>query len=316
MWVIVGLWALSFALWPFWGWDLSQLWAFVGVVIGMSMFTMRISYLLIALLTTCAVLFQFMDGARGQALVWSPAIIASVSVMMTALSRQVAVVNQLRATQHELARLAVEKERSRVARDIHDILGHSLTAITVKTEAVGRLIPIDPAHAVAENAEVEKLARGALADVRSAVTAFRTMSVLTELAHARSILASAGIAAELPPTTEALPSLWRELGGWIVREGVTNVIRHSQATRCRILFNADFIEVADDGHGAVEPSRWEELGNGLRGLRERAEAAGLSMTVGRSADLGGFLLRVRTATAGVSSARPRTDAVNNGRSEY
>ena len=113
--------------------------------------------------------------------------------MMAAFGRVITSMNQLRATQHELARLAVDRERERVARDMHDILGHSLTVITVKAELAGRLVDTDPEAASREIADVEDLARGALADVRSTVSGYRGISLGSEIASARTALAYAGI---------------------------------------------------------------------------------------------------------------------------
>jgi two-component system sensor histidine kinase DesK len=294
LWVAAALFALSFILWPILGFGVSQTWIFVGIVTGMSLFTMRVSWLAIAVVTVLVVIFQYLEGERGESLVWLPAIVASMSMMMTGFSRQIAAINQLRATQHELARLAVAEERGRVARDIHDILGHSLTAITVRAELAGILIDADDAaKAGVEIAAVEELARGALADVRSTVGGYRGVNVVSELANAKSILASAGIEADLPNTVDDLPTQYRELAGWVVREGVTNVVRHSGAQRCRIRIGPESIEVADDGRG---PGGNNTSGNGLRGLGERVEAIGGRLTVGRS-DLGGFALTVTKADA-------------------
>nr|WP_277348458.1 histidine kinase [Planctomonas sp. JC2975] len=210
---------------------------------------------------------------------------------MSAFSRQAASIVQLQQTRHELAQLAVAEERGRVARDMHDILGHSLTAIAVKAELAGMLIDTDDGgKAREEAAAVEQLARAALADVRTTVAGYRGTSVAAELANARSVLTSAGIEAEFPATVEALPAADRELAGWLVREGVTNVLRHSNARICRILVEADRVEVADDGRGQGSgPTPQSSLGNGLRGLRERAETAGWRVETG-SSELGGFRL--------------------------
>jgi two-component system sensor histidine kinase DesK len=302
--VALGLFVLSFMLWPILGFGVSQTWVFVGIVIGMSLFTMRTSWLLIGAVTVLVVIFQHLGGTRGESLVWLPAIVASISMMMSGFSRQIAAIQQLRATQHELARLAVAEERGRVARDIHDILGHSLTAITVRAELAGILVDAhEDAKASVEIAAVEELAREALADVRGAVAGYRGVNVVSELANAKSILASAGIDAELPTTVELLRAQNRELAGWIVREGVTNVVRHSGATRCRIRIGADSIEVEDDGHGAAG-SDGGQPGSGLRGLGERVQAAGGRLTIGRS-DLGGFALTVSELT---SASRSKADA--------
>jgi two-component system sensor histidine kinase DesK len=197
---------------------------------------------------------------------------------------------ELQAAQQEIRRLAVSEERARTARDLHDILGHSLTVVAVKAELAGRLLELDPARAATEIADVERLARQALADVRGTVGAYRGVSLTAELAGARSALAAAGIAAELPETVPPLPAERDELFGWTVREGVTNVVRHSGARRCEIRVDPAAVEVRDDGRGpAGEPGG---AGHGLVGLRERARWLDATVTVGRRTDRRGFLLRV------------------------
>ncbi|MEV0153971.1 sensor histidine kinase [Micromonospora sp. NPDC050686] len=197
---------------------------------------------------------------------------------------------ELQAAQAEIRRLAVTEERARTARDLHDILGHSLTVVAVKAELAGRLLELDPARAATEIADVERLARQALADVRGTVGAYRGVSLAAELAGARSALAAAGVAADLPETVPALPAERDELFGWTVREGVTNVVRHSGARRCVIRVEPAAVEIRDDGRGpAGAPG---EAGHGLAGLRERARRLDGTVTVGRRPDARGFLLRV------------------------
>jgi two-component system, NarL family, sensor histidine kinase DesK len=210
---------------------------------------------------------------------------------------------QLAAARNELTRLALADERNRFARDLHDILGHSLTVVAVKAELAGRLASLDPARAEAEIGDVERIARQALADVRAAAGGYRVVTLDGELASARTALAAAGIEADLPDhDISGIPRLRQELFGWAVREGVTNVIRHSGATRCVIRVSPDEVEISDDGAGpgqcprapAVQAGEPDALpaGHGLSGLRERAAAAGATIGVARSA-LGGFALRVR-----------------------
>src|SRR6185436_7841571 len=119
----------------------------------------------------------------------------------------------------ENAELLVENERTRFARDLHDILGHSLTVITVKAELAGRLMDADPVRAKAEIADLERLSRDALADVRRAVEGYRELTLPGELARAREALRSAGIEADLPGSAEDVPSDMREVFAWAVREG-------------------------------------------------------------------------------------------------
>jgi two-component system sensor histidine kinase DesK len=168
----------------------------------------------------------------------------------------------------ENAELAVENERTRFARDLHDILGHSLTVITVKAELAQKLFDVDPERARAELADLERLSRDALSDVRLAVQGYRELTLPGELAHARTALAAAEIAAELPNSVDEVPSDRRELFAWAIREGVTNVIRHSHATRCSVVLHPDRVDIRDDGVGPGSDGG----GHGLRGLSERASA--------------------------------------------
>jgi two-component system sensor histidine kinase DesK len=188
----------------------------------------------------------------------------------------------------ENRRLAISDERNRFARDLHDILGHSLTVITVKAELAQRLLDVDPERARAEVADLEWLSRDALSDVRRAVEGYRELTLPGELARARTALAAAEIDADLPNSTEEVPSAVRELFAWTVREGVTNVIRHSGADKCTVRLSHDAVEVLDDGCGpAADPGR----GSGLLGLRERASAVG-GTVITQAVEPRGHALRV------------------------
>ncbi|WHU45614.1 histidine kinase [Gordonia sp. L191] len=185
--------------------------------------------------------------------------------------------------QRELnSELAVVAERERVARDVHDILGHSLTVITIKTELAGRLIDLDPQRAKDEMAEVNALARSALAEVRATVGALRTPDLPSVIASAQSAFRAADIAATLPDPRTATPH--GELFAWVLREAVTNVVRHSHAMHCEVRIDDATLTVHDDGCGlgAAVP------GNGLRGLIERVESAGGTLTI--ESDTGGTTL--------------------------
>ncbi|MGW6195683.1 sensor histidine kinase [Kribbella sp. NPDC055110] len=197
---------------------------------------------------------------------------------------------ELNAARKDMAELAVQEERNRFARDLHDILGHSLTVITVKAELAGKLIEANPARAAAEVADVESLARAALADVRAAVAGYRELSLAGELVSARAALQAAEIKAELPTTVDEVPEENRELFAWVVREGVTNVVRHSGAKRCTIRITAAQIEVLDDGKGPTPGGG--ASGHGLIGLRERADQVGAGVQVGEAPG-GGFRLAVK-----------------------
>lgn len=196
--------------------------------------------------------------------------------------------HELAVARQQLADLAIVAERERMSRDVHDILGHSLTVITVKSELAGRLLEIDAARAAVEIAEVETLARQALADVRSTVGGMRQIDIGTELASARTALVAAAIDVELPADADVVPLRHRELFGWVLREAVTNVVRHSHARHCRVTLSSSSISIVDDGCGPAEENCG---GNGLRGLGERVSAAGGSLTVAR-VPTGGFKVEV------------------------
>ncbi|HKE72272.1 MAG TPA: sensor histidine kinase [Acidimicrobiales bacterium] len=190
----------------------------------------------------------------------------------------------------EVARLAAESERTRIARDLHDLLGHSLTTITVKAGLARRLGTADPERAVREIGEVEDLARRALGDVRTAVAGYREVGLASELASGRELLRAVGIVADLPASGEVVRSDLHELFGWVVREGLTNVVRHSRARRCVVTLTSDSVEIADDGGAPATTAD----GSGLRGLRERVAAAGGTLQAGPTGSgvRGGWRLQV------------------------
>lgn len=212
-----------------------------------------------------------------------------VFVIMRVVAANIARSRELSVANDEIARLAVSEERLRFSRDLHDILGHSLTAISVKAGLAERLLELDPARAAAEVADVERLAREALADVRETVSGYRGVSLLGELARARQALAAAGIDAELPGAVDEVPGTRRELFGWVVREGVTNVVRHSGARRCMVAVSPDSVSVTDDGTGCPGGAG---AGSGLAGLRERVGSAGGRLQAEPGPD-GGFRLSAR-----------------------
>ncbi len=227
--VPLALLALSFTLFPWLGWHVSMMWTYVGVTFAMTVSVWWLTYGLIVALGLCALLSGAAVSGWTQGVFWYPLIIVSISFMMAGFARSLAAITELRAAQRQLEHAAAERERLRVARDIHDVLGHSLTVISVKSELAERLLDRDLDRARAEIADVQTLARAALADVRATVAGVRAVTVSGELAAARLALEAAGIAGELPGSTEAVASDRRELAGWVLREGITNVVRHSKA---------------------------------------------------------------------------------------
>jgi two-component system sensor histidine kinase DesK len=202
---------------------------------------------------------------------------------------------ELRDTRLEMAKMAVAGERLRIARDLHDLLGHSLSLIAVKTEVARRMQALDPDRTAAELAEIESVARTALGEVRQAVTSYRQPSLAAELASARRAVASAGIACRVEaPESYRLPGPVDTALAWAVREAVTNVIRHSRARHCTVRLDVTdgtaAVEVTDDGVGAAGGDG-AGGGNGLAGLAERARRLGGSLEAGLAGDRG-FRLRV------------------------
>lgn len=171
--------------------------------------------------------------------------------------------------------LALVRERQQVARDVHDILGHSLTVITLKAELAQRLLEREPGRARTELDDVLRLSREALAEVRSTVSGLRTPDFTGQVEAARTALAAAGIEADVTGRPDDVPPEHRSLFAWVLREAVTNVVRHSRASRCTVRWTPTTLTVADDGNGVPAPE-----GNGLRGLRERAARAGGTVAVG------------------------------------
>jgi two-component system, NarL family, sensor histidine kinase DesK len=214
---------------------------------------------------------------------------------------------------HELARLAVTDERARIARDLHDTLGHTLSVIALKSELAARLVDEDPARARSEMEDVQRVARESLTSVRETIGGYRRASLAAELAGARSALAAAGIEGRVEPSPEGLPPTADAILGWAVREGVTNILRHGRARSAEIRVETDpaavMVEISTDrrpdgpadapgggttpaGGAALSPDAPSmETGSGLVGLRERVAAVGGVVEAGGLPD-GGFRLRV------------------------
>jgi len=181
--------------------------------------------------------------------------------------------SKLRLAHEEIEQLAKVAERERIARDLHDVLGHTLSVIVLKSELAGRLIEGDPERARAEVADIETIARKALSEVRETIRGYRAEGLAAEIKRAHSTLDAAGVALiceekppALNPTEETVMSL-------VLREAVTNVVRHAQASQCIMSFitkdGKTSLVVEDNGRGGVR-----QEGNGLRGMRERIEALG------------------------------------------
>ena len=174
------------------------------------------------------------------------------------------------------ASLALSEEREEIARDVHDVLGHSLTVITLKAELAQRLLEIDPARAGAEMEAIAQLSRASLAEVRSTVTRLRVPDFSGEIEGAGRALQTAGIRAELPEAQSALAvaGVNAKLFSWVLREAVTNMVRHSGANAVRVRLSATGLDILDNGVGVGDAR-----GNGLTGMVQRVAASGGSVVI-------------------------------------
>lgn len=239
--------------------------------------------------------------------------IVVVGLVINGLTKSLMTWRELRLAREEIARLAITAERLRIARDLHDLLGHNLSLITLKSELAGRLLNAAPERAAAEIKDIEQVARTTLQEVREAVASYRQPTLANELHAAQEILAAAGVTYHydgderaidaLPPTIEAVLA-------WAVREGVTNVVKHSRAHECRIHMMREAqvigVEVIDDGQAVIDAS--SDSSSGLRGLRERVAALGGAFEAGPRA-AGGFHL---VAIVPVSHELPKTSPIGAG----
>jgi two-component system sensor histidine kinase DesK len=179
----------------------------------------------------------------------------------------------LQAANAKVQQLATQAERERIARDMHDLLGHTLTVIAVKAELAGKLVGSDPARAQGEIEDIQATARHALQEVRYAINDMKRASLAAEIASARAALAAADVKLESQPHLPVVPAPLEPPIALLIRESVTNVVRHAQASVCRISLDRtdDHIrlEISDDGRGGVN-----EAGNGVSGMRARVAALG------------------------------------------
>ncbi|HEX8035684.1 MAG TPA: sensor histidine kinase [Ktedonobacterales bacterium] len=222
-------------------------------------------------------------------------LIPAVGATTASFSRVFRTNRELRQARREIARLAVSEERLRFARDLHDLLGHTLSLIALKSELAGQLIPEDPAQAQREVHDIEAAARTALQEVREAVAGYRQSTLASELQRAQEVLAAAGIACTIHNDAGSLPTPIETQLTWVVREGITNVIRHSRAQHCILSLTRQPDEIrltiTDDGQGGspqqVTPSAHADAsGHGLRGIAERVTALDGHAEAGPAGDRG------------------------------
>ena len=207
-------------------------------------------------------------------------VVVLLGFAMTGVKQLVRTTVELRKARATVAQLAANEERLRLARDLHDLLGHSLSLITLKSELAGRMLPDHPDKAAQQVADIEQVSRQALVDVREAVTGYRRPRLNAELAGAQVALTAAQVIAEVPadPDLAGVPEESESALAWALREAVTNVVRHSGATRCTVevlhrqTLDGRVLELSVEDNGSGGPAKGP--GNGLTGLTERLEKAG------------------------------------------
>ena len=212
-----------------------------------------------------------------------PLVGISPAFMLLLVSRWVMERSEVR--EELIQELKLAQQRESVGRDVHDILGHSLTVVSMKVQLAKRLMATDPERAAQELDDVLVLTRDSLTDVRSTVGKLREPELSVQLVQTRAALRSAGITPHLPSTVPTIEAPWRAAFAWILREAVTNAVRHSSASSCWVTLTSTTLTITDDGaglgceRGGTNAASSSMSGNGLRGMRERAEKAGLKLTV-------------------------------------
>ncbi|MEU5093187.1 histidine kinase [Streptomyces sp. NPDC020996] len=281
--LVAGLGVLAVVLSVTLGRPWLDLFVYVSVACGAT-FPLRTAYWTIPLTTAVMLTSALADGERD---LWTLVLLVLlIGFTMTGVRQLVRTTVELRRARAQVAQLAANEERLRLARDLHDLLGHSLSLITLKSELAGRMLPDHPDKAARQIADIEQVSRQALVDVREAVTGYRRPRLAAELAGAQVALAAADVTADLPaePDLTGVPEESESALAWALREAVTNVVRHSGARRCTVgLLTRQTLDgrvlelsVEDDGRGG--PGKG--AGNGLTGLAERLEKAGGTLEAG------------------------------------
>ena len=207
---------------------------------------------------------------------WIPALLFGTTAGVSAVigEKMLRSKEDLLRKQEEVEYLATIAERERIARDMHDLLGHSLSVIALKAELARKLISRAPEQAEQEIRDVEKTARDSLAEVRAAITGYRSTGFAHELRQACATLESAGVQCQvqMPPSLPALPAATENILALLLREAATNILRHAQATQCRISLEQSagqwVLSVSNDLPADTQHQPVSD-GNGLRGMRER-----------------------------------------------
>ncbi len=276
--------AFSVVYGPAWLWLLIGTSAIAGLLLPL-----RAAFAVIVFFTLFPLflILKLHGGLAGVDLWWLIALmllVRGLGLDMIGVARMGSAIRELHAARRELARLAVIEERERLSRDLHDLLGQTLSMITLKSELARQVVTEEPDRCAQELAEIERVARQTLREVREAVAGYRQPDLSSELEGARQLLSASGIEGEIDSIQEGLPPAIDAVLAWTVREGVTNVIRHSRAGRCRIHLTHKHgmigVEVLSDGGRREHVESAERPGLGLAGLRERVSALGGRMEAG------------------------------------
>ena len=295
----------ALVLWLSVAYDSAFLWLFVGVsaIAGVTL-PLRSAFVAVMVLTLLTLFVSIGISGGIAASDWLHILplvllVRGLGLDMIGIARLSSALREVHAARAELARLAVTEERLRMARDLHDLLGHTLSLIVLKSELAGRLVEQEPLRAAHEIREVERVARQTLREVREAVAGYRQPQLASELEAARQLLEAAGIECRIEHSAGALPPAADAVLAWTVREGVTNVIQHSRAHHCTIRVTCAAAgvraEVIDDGERrGPQHVTAHAAGSGLAGLSERVRAYGGQIEAGplQAADAGGFRLWV------------------------
>lgn len=260
-------------------WLLVGISAMAGVLLPARSAFMVVMVLTLLTLGSAVVMAGGLDAADWLHIVPLVLLVRGLGLDMAGLARLASALREIHAARDELARMAVMEERLRMARDLHDLLGHTLAMITLKSELAARLTAENPARAAQEMREVEQAARQTLREVRVVVAGARQPTLQGELEGARQLLEAAGIVYTLEQAAEALPAPVDAVLAWTIREGITNVIRHSHASWCHVrVIHLDGGVSAEITNNAAQPPESKRASpspsTGLAGLTDRVTAHG------------------------------------------
>lgn len=257
-------------LWPIIGVEVLGVTAFLASLAAFG-FPLRSAVAAVVVVTGAGVITLIVTGSMTELwpLLLLPALIGSFGLLL----RRMILGDERREIMQRT--LAVAAERDRVARDVHDVLGHSLTVVSLKADLAERLIDIDPDRAKGEIAAIRSLTRQSLAEIRATVAGLRITRLADEREAAAAALQDAGIIASVPDDYDIVDPAHRITIAWALREATTNVIRHSGAHRVDVRWGPTWLEVTDDGRGL----RGRREGTGLTGLRERLAQVGGRLTI-------------------------------------